>query len=84
MKTILTSVNITSGNEPTALYAAEELSKYLQKKGVAIAPDGFAISITVDASLAQDSYRIEATDKCMTVCGDNNGVLYGVYNFLEK
>lgn len=84
MKTTLTSVNITSGNEPTALYAAEELAKYLQKKGVAIAPDGFAISITVDASLAQDSYRIEATDKGMTVCGDNNGVLYGVYNFLEK
>ena len=84
MKTTLTSVNITSGNEPTALYAAEELAKYLQKKGVAIAPDGFAISITVDASLAQDSYRIEATDKCMTICGDNNGVLYGVYNFLEK
>ena len=84
MKTTLTSVNITSGNEPTALYAAEELAKYLQKKGVAIAPDGFAISITVDASLAQDSYRIEANDKGMTVCGDNNGVLYGVYNFLEK
>ena len=84
MKTTLTSVNITPGNEPTALYAAEELSKYLQKKGVTIAPDGFAISITVDASLAQDNYRIEATDKCMTICGDNNGVLYGVYNFLEK
>ena len=86
MKKVLTTVNITSSNEPTALHAKEELSAYLQKKGVAICEDGFPISILVDASLEQDSYKIEATlgeNEGMTVRGDNNGVLYGVYNFLE-
>ncbi len=83
MKKTLTIVNITSSNEPTALSAAEELSRYLQKKGVAVSEEGFPISIVVDASLAQDSYKIEATEDGMTIKGDNNGVLYGVYNFLE-
>ena len=87
MKKVLTTVNITSGNEPTALYAAEELSKYLQKKGVSVCDDGFPISITVDPSLEQDGYKIEANldkNEGMTIRGDKNGVLYGVYNFLEK
>ena len=84
MKKILTCVNVTSGNEPTALHAAEELTKYLQKKGVAIREDGFAISVAVDPSLDQDGYKIEADENGMSIKGDNTGVLYGVYNFLEK
>ena len=86
MKKTLTAVNITSSKEPTALHAAEELAKYLQKKGIAIDENGFPISIVVDTSLEQDSYKIEATlgeNEGMTVRGDNTGVLYGVYNFLE-
>ncbi len=82
----LTSVNITSSTEPTALHAAEELAKYLQKKGIAISKDGFPVLITVDPSLEQDSYKIEAKlgkNEGMTITGDNTGVLYGVYNFLE-
>ena len=84
MTKTLTAVNITSGKEPTALHAAEELSKYLQKKGVALSNDGFPILIAVDPAFDQDSYKIEATEKGMTITGDNVGVLYGVYNFLEK
>ena len=84
MKKILTSVHITSSNEPTALHAAEELAKYLQKKGVVICEDGFAILVAVDPSCAQDGYKIEADENGMTIKGDNVGVLYGVYNFLEK
>ncbi len=83
----LTSVNISSSGEPTALHAAEELLKYLQKKGISADEKGFSISITVDPSFAQDSYKIEASlkeNEGMTVCGDKNGVLYGVYNFLEE
>ena len=83
MNKTLTTVNITSSNEPTAVSAAQELSKYLQKKGVAIAEDGFAISIVVNNSLEQDSYKIEVNDAGMAITGDKNGVLYGVYNFLE-
>lgn len=82
----LTSVNITSSGEPTALHATEELAKYLQKKGVAISKNGFPISIAVDPSFEQDSYKIEASlgeNESMTFTGDNTGVLYGVYNFLE-
>ena len=83
----LATVNITSGGEPTALHAAEELTKYLQKKGVTVSEGGFPISIAVDSSFEQDGYKIEASfgkNEGMTVKGDNNGVLYGVYNFLEK
>ncbi len=84
MKKTLTTVYITSSNEPTALHAAQELAKYLQKKGITVAEGGFSISITVDPSFEQDSYKIEATEKGMTIIGDNSGVLYGVYNFLEE
>ena len=84
MKKTLTTVKITSSNEPTARYAAEELAKYLQKKGVAIQEDGFSISLAVDASFAPDSYKIESDESGMTIKGDNSGVLYGVYNFLEE
>ena len=86
MKKLLTTVNITSSNEPTARHAAEELLKYLQKKGVVADENGFPISIEVDATLEQDGYKIEACfgeNEGMTIRGDNNGVLYGVYNFLE-
>ena len=80
----LTNVKILHDNTPTATHAAEELTKYLQKKGVAIREDGFAISVAVDPSIEQDGYKIEADENGMTVKGDNTGVLYGVYNFLEK
>ena len=81
----LTTVNITASGEPTALHAAEELTKYLQKKGVTVSEGGFPISIAIDSSFEQDGYKIEASfgeNEGMTVKGDNNGVLYGVYNFL--
>ena len=84
MKTTLTTVHITSSNEPTALFAAEELQKYLQKKDVTATEGGYPIAIVVDTSLAQDSYKIEADKNGMTVKGDTNGVIYGVYKFLEK
>ena len=84
MKTTLTTVHITSSNDPTALFAAEELQKYLQKKDITATEGGYPIAIVVDTSLAQDSYKIEADKNGMTVTGDKNGVLYGVYNFLEK
>ena len=87
MKKTLTAVSITSSKEPTAVHAAEELSKYLQKKGVSLTENGFPISVTVDASFEQDSYRIEASlgeNEGLTVKGDKTGVLYGVYGFLEE
>ena len=83
----LTNVHITSSGEPTALHSAEELTKYLQKKGVAVSQSGFPITIAVDPSCKQDGYKIEASfgeNEGMTIKGDNNGVLYGVYGFLEK
>ena len=80
----LTSVFITSSGEPTARHAAEELAKYLQKKGVAICKDGYPISVTVDAALEQDGYKIKADENSLCITGDNTGVLYGVYNLLEK
>lgn len=83
----LTTVCVTASGEPTALHAAQELTKYLQKKGVSVSRGGFPISITVDSSFESDSYKIESSlvkNEGMTITGDKTGVLYGVYNFLEK
>ncbi len=87
----LTAVTITSGDTPAELTAAQDLQKYLNKKGVdANAQNGFPITLSIDASLGDDSYRVTATvgkDKTegLSIAGGNGrGILYGVYKFLEK
>ncbi len=84
----LTAVNVTYGETLSELYAATELLYYLQQKGVANEEDGLQITLSIDSSLEMDSFKIEANLKdeaSMTIVGGNErGVLYGVYRFLEK
>ena len=84
----LTTVNVTTGEDMTEIYAGAELMAYLQKKGIPNTADGFPISIHIDSSLEMDSFKIEACfdeDAGMTIVGGNGrGVIYGVYRFLEK
>ena len=84
----LTSVHITYGETLSELYAATELLYYLREKGVANEEDGLQITLSIDSSLEMDSFKIEANLKdeaSMTIVGGNErGVLYGVYRFLEK
>ena len=84
----LTTVNVTTGEDMTEIYAGAELMAYLQKKGISNTADGFPISIVIDSSLGMDSFKIEASlngEVGMTLRGGNGrGVIYGVYRFLEK
>ena len=85
----LTTVKVTNGEDFTEAYAAAELLAYLSKKGVTIAEDGFPISVNIDPTLEENSFKIEASFEedtlGMTIRGgDRRGVLYAVYQFLEE
>ena len=90
----LTHVTILSGDAPgevtpAEITAANELTKYLEKRGITVATGGFPITIAIDTTLGEDSYRItaitEGENAGMTITGVNGrGVLDGVYGFLEK
>ena len=85
----LSTVKVTNGNDITEAYAAAELLAYLSKKGITLAEDGFPIHVSIDSSLEENSFIIEASleeeSLGMTIRGgDRRGVLYGVYQFLEK
>ena len=84
----LTSVKVsTTGEEDSEAYAAAELMAYLAKKGVALAEDGFSISLSIDPTLGLDAFKIEADIAAgsMTFVGGNGrGIIYAVYRFLEE
>ena len=88
----LTVVSIaTTSDDPAAQTAVNDLTSYLTKKGVTVGTDAnFPITLSIDSTLGEDSFRIQATvgegkDECLTITGGNGrGLLYGVYQFLEK
>ncbi len=91
----LSFVSIASGNTPAELTAADELNKYLTQKGVLVVDvlhdaELFPITLSIDESLGDDSYRVTAvvgegkTEGLSIVGGNGRGILYGVYGFLEK
>lgn len=90
---VLTSVSITSGDTPTEQLAVTELKKHLEIKGVSVADGGFPITLSIDATLGDDSYRIDGaanvteeqnnTEYLNITGGNGRGVFYGVVRFLE-
>lgn len=86
---VLKRACIITGESNSEKYAGEELAKYLRKKNVEIASDGFPIILFLDPTLDPDSFLVDTTlrteDACMTIRGGNgSGILYGVYKFLER
>ena len=86
---VLKSANIITGESDNEVYAGKELAAYLTKKGVEVKDGGFPIIIRLAPTLGDDSFSVDATlrgeEACMTIYGGNGrGVLYGVYQFLEK
>jgi hypothetical protein len=80
---------ITLGTTESELYAAEELAKYLGMKKIEVKEGAFPITLSIDPTLGVDAFQINATlsgdDAGMTIAGGNErGVLYGVYKFLEE
>ena len=87
----LTKVSVWFGDTPAEETAANELKKYLLKKGVEItSEDGFPIILCIDEALGNDAFRVTATlgegkeEGLLIEGGNGRGVLYGVYQFLEK
>ena len=80
------SVRIICGNTEPEKYAASELEAYFCKFGIPISEDGTVIHISLDENLKRDSWAITCC-ACGGLCingGNGRGVIYGVYNFLEK
>ena len=92
---VLKHVTILSGDAPgevtpAEITAANELTEYLEKRGITVASGGFPITLSIDTTtVSEDSYRITAITEgenagMQIVGGNGRGILYGVYGFLEK
>ena len=82
----ITSVTILSGDTPSEAYAAAEMKKYLEKKGVTVKDDAYTVSIRLDPAMDDDDYLLVVQRKNKegtTITGGKRGVIYGVYRFLE-
>ena len=77
-------------SHPSAKYAAEELAGYVKKMtgvDVSCAADGMRRRIVLDngdASLGTDGFEISAEGDTLFVRGGVRGVIYGVYEMLER
>ena len=87
----LTTVSISLGETSAELTAGNDLKKYLEQKGVEVKRDsGLPITLSIDESLGNDAFRVtavvgEGKEQSLSIVGGNGrGVLYGVYQFLEK
>ena len=90
---VLQTVTISAGDSSVEQLALAELQKHLEIKGVSVADGGFPISLLIDESLGDDSYRIEGAanvtdeqtgDEYVNIIGGNGrAVYYGVVRFLE-
>ena len=90
---VLQTVTISAGDSSVEQLALAELQKHLEMKGVSVADGGFPISLLIDESLGDDSYRIEGAanvteeqtgDEYVNIIGGNGrAVYYGVVRFLE-
>ena len=68
---------------PTQCEAAKELEDYLKR----ITGNGPAVPVRIvagDASLGTDGFRLTVKNGGLTIAGGQRGVLYGVYEVLER
>lgn len=93
--TIVTAVNATEQEK----YAAKELKHYLDfiatvslptgdeaTQGAVIAIGGAAtrLGVTPDSSLGDDGFTLRTVGNSLAIVGGKRGVIYGVYELLEK
>lgn len=66
-------------------FAKDELIKYLEKAGLCFGENGKILFETgYDLSLGNEGMKIEISDEKISVLGNGGGLLYGVYEFLER
>ena len=78
------AVTITDDGAPSARYAAEELRGHLNRLNLAEPDMRFSIGISGDSSLGDDGFEIKSADGAVSVRGGKRGVIYGVYELLER
>ncbi|MBQ2733349.1 MAG: DUF4838 domain-containing protein [Clostridia bacterium] len=81
-------VTVINEKTPAERNAARQLKKYLGEMNISESDNGYPITLKIDHSLGADAYRIAistSNSEGMTISGGNDrGILYGVFNFLEK
>jgi len=80
------AIRLVPGETETEKYALEELAKYLGKLAGVTTDGEYPVYTKIDKAIGRDGFRIDVCEECgITITGGNKrGVLYGVYNFLEK
>ena len=74
------AVTLPDDPRPSETYAAAELKAWTAKLG----EKDVAAEIARDDSLGEDGFRLRVADGRLTVSGGKRGVLYGVYEALER
>ena len=83
------SIVIPAKAPPSQEYAASELKRFVKEMTGAVLPvrresaDGKTVSLVLAPEMG-DSFRIKAKDENLEISGGKRGVLYGVYELLEK
>lgn len=65
-------------------FAVTELKKYLCLAGLEYASDGVCFTVDYDNTLKSEGMSIAVENDTVTILGEGNGILYGVYEFLER
>ena len=65
-------------------FAVTELKKYLCLAGLEYASDGVCFTVDYDNTLKSEGMSIAVENDTITILGEGNGILYGVYEFLER
>ena len=78
------AVSITDDGAPSSRYAAEELREYLKKLKPVEQDLQISIGISDDRELGDEGFDIASADGVVSVRGGKRGVLYGVYELLER
>ena len=78
------AVSIQNDGSPSARYAADELRNYLKKLSPVERDLQISIGISDDKELGDDGFDINSADGVVSVRGGKRGVVYGVYELLER
>ena len=78
------SVSICGDETPSVRYAADELREHLGKLVIAKPDVDISIGLSDDPSLGDDGFEINSSDGVVSVRGGKRGVIYGLYELLER
>jgi len=83
-------VSLPSSPEPSVSFAAEELAAYVSRitgsrpSVVTNAAPVRGVALAIDPAMDDDSFAFRSKDGLFRVTGGKRGVLYGVYEMLER